>query len=107
MQGVNMAFSRREASVLHLARQVQPTELPHTTDNQASSFEYQPNTPTSVDDLATELFSIMLTDDEMDPDSHSKLWVFCSEVQQDREQAHSSPDATVDAGAGLTLDATQ
>lgn len=49
----------------------------------------------------------MLTDDEMDPDSHSKLWVFCSEVQQDREQAHSSPDATVDAGAGLTLDATQ
>ncbi|KAG1720362.1 hypothetical protein EDD22DRAFT_854651 [Suillus occidentalis] len=106
MQGVNMASSTREASVLHLARQVQHTELPHTTDNQASS-EYQLNTSASVDDLAAELFSMMLTDDETDPDRHSKLWISRSEVQQDRGQAHSSLDATVDAGAGLTLDDTQ
>lgn len=73
MQGVNMASSIREASVLHLARQVQHTELPHTIDNQAS--EYQLNTSTSVNDLAAELFSMMLTNDETDPDRHSKLWV--------------------------------
>ncbi|KAG2057291.1 hypothetical protein BDR06DRAFT_969484 [Suillus hirtellus] len=93
MQGINMAFSRCEASILQ--------------DRQALSFKYQPNMPTSVDDLTAELFSIMLIDDKMDPDSHSKLWVSHSESQQDREQAHSSPDTMIDAGAGLILDAMQ
>ncbi|KAG1866119.1 hypothetical protein F4604DRAFT_1928132 [Suillus subluteus] len=108
MQGANMASSGREASVLHLARQVQPTVLPHTTDNQASSFEYQPNsTLVDHDDLAAELFSMMLTDHETDPDSHSKLWVSHSEMQQDRGQAYSYLHPTADAGAGLTSDDAQ
>ncbi|KAG0697713.1 hypothetical protein DFH29DRAFT_878518 [Suillus ampliporus] len=108
MQGANMASSGREASVLHLARQVQPTVLPHTTDNQALSFEYQPNsTLVDHDDLTAELFSMMLTNHETDPDSHSKLWVSHSEMQQDRGQAYSSLHATADAGAGLTLDDAQ
>ncbi|KAG2046251.1 hypothetical protein BDR06DRAFT_977616 [Suillus hirtellus] len=86
---------RHEASVLHLTCQLQPTELLHATNSQASSFKHQP-----------KLFSIMLTNDETDPDSHSKLWVPHSEVQQDRGQAYSSPETTDDIGAGLTLDDT-
>jgi hypothetical protein len=107
MQGTNMASSEHEASILHLACQVHPITLSHTTDNQASSFEYQPNTSTLVDDLATELFSMILNNYETNPDSHSKLWVSHSEVRQDRGQAGSSLDATVDVGAGLTLDDMQ
>jgi hypothetical protein len=107
MQGTNIASSRCEVSVLHLACQVQSTKFPYTTDNQASFFEHQPNTSMLVDYLTAELFSIMLTNNKSDPDSHSKLWVSHSEVQQDREQANSSQETMVDVGAGLTLDDTR
>jgi hypothetical protein len=68
--------SEREASVLHLARQ-----------------QLEPNT-SQVDDLAAELFAITLTDNDANPDSHSKLWNSRSEVQQDKGKVYHSLDGT-------------
>lgn len=77
--------SEREASVLHLARQ-----------------QLEPNA-SQVDNLAAELFAITLTDDDANPDSHSKLWNSRSEVQQDKGKTYHSLDNT----ARFTVDDTQ
>ncbi|KAG1740425.1 uncharacterized protein EDB91DRAFT_1248306 [Suillus paluster] len=61
---------------------------------------------TPVDDLTTELFAITLSDNEADPDSHSKLWVSQSEVQQDKGKS-CSLDFTTNLLSGLTLDNMQ
>ncbi|KAG0692138.1 hypothetical protein DFH29DRAFT_883004, partial [Suillus ampliporus] len=79
------SLSECEASVLHLARQ-----------------QLEPNT-SQVDDLATELFAITLTDNDTNPDSHSKLWNSRSEVQQDKGKVYHSLDGT----ARFTEDDTQ
>jgi hypothetical protein len=113
LQAANIASSLREASVLHLARQtLEPGDSRHFTDRQASSSQplahptHSPTTSTPVDDLATELFAITLSDIEGDPDSHSKLWVSRSEVQRDKGKSYSL-DATANLMSGLTLDDTQ
>ncbi|KAG1823060.1 hypothetical protein EV424DRAFT_1346534 [Suillus variegatus] len=86
LQAANLASSSEcEASVVHLARQ-----------------QLEPNT-SRVDDLAAELFAITLTDDDANPDSHSKLWNSRSEVQQDKGKAYHSRDGT----ARFTVDDTQ
>ncbi|KAG0698984.1 hypothetical protein DFH29DRAFT_877631 [Suillus ampliporus] len=41
-----------------------------------------------VDDIAAELFAITLTDNDAHSDSHHKLWVSRSEVQQDKGKAY-------------------
>jgi hypothetical protein len=58
----------------------------------------------AIDDIAAELFAITLSDNDADPDSHSKLWVSRSEVQQDRAKASN---ALADVAARLTPDDTQ
>jgi hypothetical protein len=68
--------SERETSVLHLARQ--------QLESNASQ----------VDILAAELFAITLTDNDTNPDSHSKLWNSRSEVQQDKGQIYHSLNGT-------------
>jgi hypothetical protein len=96
--------SEREASVLHLARQAlfEPSGARNTADDQVSSLHHLANPrdgPTMlmlVDDLAAELFAIMLTDNEADPDSHSKLWVSRSEVQREKGGPYPSEDTTAD-----------
>ncbi|KAG1794527.1 uncharacterized protein HD556DRAFT_1441028 [Suillus plorans] len=85
-QAANLApSSEREASLLRLARQ------------QLESDTLQ------VDNLAAELFAITLTDNDVNPDSHSKLWNSCAEVQQEKGQAYHSLDGT----ATFTVDDTQ
>ena len=98
--------SEREASVLHLARQAlfEPSGARNTADadGQVSSLHHLadprdgPTTSTLVDDLAAELFAITLTDNEADPDSHSKLWVSRSEVQLEKGGSYPSEDTTAD-----------
>jgi hypothetical protein len=68
--------SERETSVLHLARQ--------QLESNASQ----------VDILAAELFAITLTDNDTNPDSHSKLWNSRSEVQQDKGEIYRSLNGT-------------
>ncbi|KAG1888541.1 hypothetical protein F4604DRAFT_1915526 [Suillus subluteus] len=86
LQAANLASSsEREASVVHLTRQ-----------------QLEPNT-SRVDDLAAELFAITLTNDDANPDSHSKLWNSRSEVPQDKGKAYHSRDGT----ARFTVDDTQ
>ncbi|KAG2107659.1 uncharacterized protein F5147DRAFT_653187 [Suillus discolor] len=57
----------------------------------------------TVDNLAAELFAITLTDNDVNPDSHSKLWNSCAEVQQEKRQAYHSLDGT----ATFMVDDTQ
>lgn len=86
LQAANLApSSEREASLLHLARQ------------QLESDALQ------VDNLAAELFAITLTDNDVNPDSHSKLWNSRAEVQQEKGQAYHS----LDGAATFTVDDTQ
>lgn len=47
-----------------------------------------------VDILTTELFAIMLTNNDTNPDSHSKLWNSCLEVQRDKGQVYHSLNGT-------------
>ncbi|KAG1837607.1 hypothetical protein C8R48DRAFT_675068 [Suillus tomentosus] len=90
LQAANIASSSREASSSqHLAH---PAHLRTTS--------------TPVDDLAAELFAITLSDNEADPDSHSKLWVSRSEVQRAKGKGYSL-DATTNLEPGLTLQDTQ
>ncbi|KAG1785675.1 uncharacterized protein HD556DRAFT_1450439 [Suillus plorans] len=101
LQAANIASSPREAS---RSRRI--------TDHQAPSFQplahptHSPATSTPVDDIATELFAITLSNNKADPDSHSKLWVSRSEVQRDKGKSYSL-DATANLVSGLTLDDTQ
>lgn len=98
LQAANIASSsEREASVLCLARQLQPPGSLHAP-------QYVSDTPMAIDDIAAELFAITLSDNDADPDSHSKLWVSRSEVQQDRAKASN---ALADVAARLTPDDTQ
>jgi hypothetical protein len=84
LQAANIASSsEREASVLCFARQLQPPGSLHAP-------QYVSDTPMAIDDIAAELFAIMLSDNDADPDSHSKLWVSRSEVQQDRAKASNA-----------------
>ncbi|KAG1822762.1 uncharacterized protein BJ212DRAFT_1296730 [Suillus subaureus] len=76
LQDANLpSLSEHEASVLHLAHQ-----------------QLEPNT-SQVDNLAAKLFAIMLTDNDANPDSHSKLWNSHSEVQQDKGKVYHSLDS--------------
>lgn len=105
LQAANIASSpEREASVLCLARQLQPPGSLHATNLEASFPQYESDTSMAIDDIAAELFAITLSDNDADPDSHSKLWVSRSEVQQDRAKASN---ALADVAAGLTPDDTQ
>jgi hypothetical protein len=55
---------------------------------------HQSDMSTPVDDLAAELFAITLTNNEDDSDSHHKLWVSRSEVQQDKGKAYLNAELT-------------
>lgn len=83
--------SERESSILHLARQafLQPSperEAPFPQYFQRERPIHPTDMPMQVDDLAAELFAITLTDDNVNSDSHDKLWVSRSEVQRDKGQ---------------------
>ncbi|KAG2355558.1 hypothetical protein BDR07DRAFT_1381429 [Suillus spraguei] len=114
LQAANIASSPRQASVLHLARQAlfEPNGSRHITNRQASSSQHlarpthSPTSLTAVDNLATELFVITLSDHKADLDSHSKLWVSRLEVQWDKGKSYSL-DATANLVPGLTLDDAQ
>lgn len=49
---------------------------------------HQSDMSTPVDDLATELLAITLTDNEVNSDSHHKLWDSHLEVQRDKGKAY-------------------
>lgn len=75
--------SERESSILHLARQafVQPSpdcEAPSPQYLQCEHPMHQSDMLTLVDALAAELFAITLTNNNVNSDSHHKLWVSCS-----------------------------
>lgn len=92
--------SERESSILHLARQalVQPStdrEAPFPQSFRRERPIHQSYMSTPVDDLAAELFAITLTDNEVDSDSHHKLWASRSEVQRDKGKAYLDAELTV------------
>ncbi|KAG2059230.1 hypothetical protein BDR06DRAFT_1003838 [Suillus hirtellus] len=49
---------------------------------------------TPVDNLAAELFAITLTDNEVNSDSHHKLWVSHLEVQRDKGKSYLDAELT-------------
>ncbi|KAG1728749.1 uncharacterized protein EDB91DRAFT_1253348 [Suillus paluster] len=57
---------------------------------------------TPVDDIATELFAITLTNNNAHSDSHHKLWVSHSEVQQDKGKAYLDAELTVNNTQHIT-----